>query len=304
MRQADAGRAERRAGFVIVAVLWILAALAGLIGIYVAYAVTMAGASDLYLRRVRADAALSGALELAVYDLTRSDARRQPPVQGVLDYRIGELVAQVRYTAESRRLDLNRASAEELSALIADFGVKSATADRYAAHLLAWRSRSDEKGLASEALAYKAAGLAYAPRGGPFQSTDELWDVLELPPDVVRRMLPLVTVYGGRGAGKAAQRLSGEAQPLQAGRGAQSTPAPPAGDAMSDVRNEPGGAAGAQRAGPLKPTRFDIRITDRQGVAAAAEIVAYGARDGDKPLYVLSWRRTDDVSGQGPDRGG
>lgn len=45
--------AGRRAdGFVLIAVLWILAALAGLVGAYVAYALTMAQSADFYLRRV------------------------------------------------------------------------------------------------------------------------------------------------------------------------------------------------------------------------------------------------------------
>lgn len=129
LRLGDDGRTTD--GFVLIAVLWILAALAGLVGAYVAYALTMAQSADFYLRRVGAEAALSGALELAVYDLSRIDPQGRPS-EGVFDYRVGGTNAQVRYAAETLRLDLNKASIDSLGALIAESGVNRGYAERYA----------------------------------------------------------------------------------------------------------------------------------------------------------------------------
>ena len=44
---------------------------------------------------------------------------------------------------------------------------------------------------------YRTAGLAYSPRQSPFNHVGELWLVLGLPPVLVERALPFVTVYSG-----------------------------------------------------------------------------------------------------------
>jgi general secretion pathway protein K len=45
---------------------------------------------------------------------------------------------------------------------------------------------------------YEAAGKSYGPRHGPFQHPDELAMVANIPPSVVDRIMPYVTVYSGR----------------------------------------------------------------------------------------------------------
>lgn len=294
--------AGRRAdGFVLIAVLWILAALAGLIGAYVAYALTMAQSADFYLRRVGAEAALSGALELAVYDLSRMEPRTRPP-QGVFDYRIGATNAQVRYAAETLRLDLNKASLESLASLLAEFGAGRAFAERYAQRILGWREKSDGQGAGMEDLSYRAAGVSYMPRHGPFQSVEELWDVQDIPPDVVARIAPLVTVYGGREKWRTDEQNEGKTTdaPVTSGRPASGLPQaqgagnPESASAGANPNARPeGGQEGEQT---LKPTRFEIRVVDSQGRVNMAEVVAIGTRDGDGPYNVLLWRTGDELA--------
>ena len=288
-------------GFVLIAVLWILAALAGLVGAYVAYALTMAQSADFYLRRVGAEAALSGALELAVYDLSRIDPQARPP-EGVFDYRIGGTNAQVRYAAETLRLDLNKASLESLGALIAESGVDRGYAERYARRVLAWRENPGGQAAATEDLSYRAAGVSYMPRHGPFQSVEELWDVLEIPPDVVARIAPLVTVYGGRGKWRSDQQDEEKTTGAAAASGGptsglsrpQGAPGPENAPGEASPNAQPDGGQGGERT--LKPTRFEIRVIDAQGRVNAAEVVAIGARDGDRPFNVLLWRTGDELA--------
>ena len=286
--RASAPHANHKDGFVLIAVLWILAALAGLVGAYVAYALTMAQSADFYLRRVEADAALAGALEQAIYDVSRMEKDKRP-LDGILNYRIGGTHAQVRYASETLRLDLNKAPLESLTAFLGARG-GGARADRYARRILAWREQPGGQGAAMEDLSYRAAGVNYLPRHGPYQSVEELWDVLELPPELVARILPYVTVYGGREKweidpnGADGPQNAGVSPPATSQVGA-ATGAPPQ-DASPDT-------AGGEQS--LMPTRFEIRVTDAQGRVNAAEVVAMGARDGDTPYNVLLWR-----SGESP----
>ena len=295
IRRAD-GRSD---GFVLIAVLWILTALAGLFGAYVAYALTMAQSADFYLRRVGAEAALTGALELAVYDLSRMDPQRRPS-EGILDYRIGEAHVRVRYAAESLRLDLNKASLESLTFLFADAGAGGAYADRYAQRILGWREKPGGQGAGMEDLSYRAAGAPYMPRHGPFQSVEELWDVREIPPDVIARIAPLVTVYGGRA--KWREDEQDQTRPGASPPGRTSSALSPAQNARADS-----GAQGALNAAQalggsqegeqtLKPTRLEIRAMDAQSRAVAAETVVIGTRDGDGPYNVLLWRTGDELA--------
>ena len=285
-----------RDGFVLIAVLWILAALAGLIGAYVAYALTMAQSADFYLRRVETDAALSGALELAVYDLTRMDPKRRPPA-GVLDYLIGGAHAQVRYASETLRLDLNKASLESLTRFLAEKGGGRAFAERYAQRIIAWREKPGGQSAAMEDLSYRAAGVTYLPRHGAFQSVEELWDVRQIPADVVAGIMPYVTVYGGREKWRDEGNDRSGSAPADATAGARAPTGAPPTQAASAPGSQPGSGGAQEEEQTLKPTRMEIRVIDSQGRVSTAEVVAIGTRDGDAPYNVLLWRGGDDSAG-------
>ena len=49
-----------------------------------------------------------------------------------------------------------------------------------------------------KAALYRSSGLPYLPRGAPFAHVNELWLVQGLPPALVGRAIPFVTVYSGR----------------------------------------------------------------------------------------------------------
>src|SRR5271169_2173811 len=61
-----------------------------------------------------------------------------------------------------------------------------------------WRSNGSRRYAQNEEAAmYRTAGIAYAPRQGPFANVAELGLVLGLPPILVERALPHVTVFSG-----------------------------------------------------------------------------------------------------------
>ena len=191
------GRRAHDRGFIIVAVLWIVLALATFASIYAAYVVRTADAVGSSDRRIRAQALFTAALELTAYRMTAIDKDKRPPT-GQFDFRIGRATVLVDFNSEAGRIDLNAASKRLLASLFATLGARPGDADGYADHVLAWRgTAAANAGQDTEAEAYRAAGLNYAPRHAPFQDVGELWLVVGLPPALVERALPYVTVFSG-----------------------------------------------------------------------------------------------------------
>jgi general secretion pathway protein K len=198
-------------GFIIVAVLWILVALATLASIYSIYinnsALAVSGMDD----GLQAEALVSAGLELTAYRLAVSkdkdknkdndkdkDKDAQRPTRGQFVFRLGRANVTVNYSSETARIDLNAAPKALLAGFFAAIGASNDDADRYADRIIGWRQRPKPMDQAGEAALYRSAGLPYLPRGAPFAHASELWLVQGLPPALIRRALPFVTVYSGR----------------------------------------------------------------------------------------------------------
>ena len=111
------------------------------------------------------------------------------------EVRIGQTPVLVRVENESDRINLNTASAVLLRALIIEVGGAPGLADRLAAAILDWRaSGANARPRGAKAADYRAAGRDYGPPGTPFQSVDELADVLGMTPDLFARLAPHLTV--------------------------------------------------------------------------------------------------------------
>src|SRR6185369_7392244 len=129
-------------GFIVIAVLWILAALSALVLIYLTFvtntAVVVAGATD----RVRTEALVQAGVELAVFQLTgRSEAVR--PTSGTFNARVGAGRVFVTFRSEAARVDLNAASRGLRSGLMVGLGASPANASSYADRILAWRAPTE-----------------------------------------------------------------------------------------------------------------------------------------------------------------
>jgi general secretion pathway protein K len=285
--------ARRSDGFIVVAVLWILAALATLASIYAVYVINTATAMSVNDDRVQAEAVITAALELTAYRITAAGTDKRPS-WGEFLFRLGNANVGVEFKSETGRIDLNMAPKELLAGLFAGFGAKYSDAEFYADRIIAWRSPSDPDKPNDEASAYRSAGLKYVPRQAPFAHAGELTLVLGLPPFLVARAMPFVTVFSGQAE---INILAAAPEVLAAVPGMT----PDRLNTLLTLR-----AAGAQNAQDLqallgsnpagfmadagKVTRVSVRVDFNNRRQVRAEAVILLLDDGDAPFRVLSWR--------------
>jgi general secretion pathway protein K len=184
-------------GFIIVAVLWILAALSALAAVYAVYVANTAMAARVYDSRLETEALITASLELTAYRLIGFDDASRPS-SGAFDFQLGPSHVGVAFRSEGARIDLNLAPKALLSGLCVVLGAKSGDADTFADRIIAWRTKPPPGNQNPEADAYKDAGLNYGPRQAPFQNAAELRLVRDLPAALVDLALPFVTVFNGR----------------------------------------------------------------------------------------------------------
>ena len=193
-RQPGQAARSSEAGFIIIAVLWILMALAALATIFSVYLSNSAralGATDISIER---DALVSASLELTAYQLLRADEKDRPS-QGSFSFRLDNADALVTFTSEAARVDLNQAPKEMLAGLFEVLGAEQTAAGDLADRVVGWRTKSKPNTANDESALYLAAGLNYTPRGAPFAHVNELSLVLGATPAVVERVLPFVTIF-------------------------------------------------------------------------------------------------------------
>jgi general secretion pathway protein K len=293
-------------GFIIVAVLWILAALATLVSVYAIYVTNSAIAVTTSGDAIIADPLVSAGVELAAYQLISAKKEDRPAV-GNFTARVGTTKLTIAFQTEAARIDLNAAPKPLLSGLFAGFGAPPMNADGYADRIIAWRTQAAAggEGLDSdpETSYYRSAGLTYTPRHGPFVHVDELWLVHGIPPALIERALPYVTVYNGKPTvdvinaapqviaalpGMSPQTLQG----LLAARASGTLDRNSLANVMGTGNGGEGGAAAATD--PGKSFRVGVRVDFDNGRRSAAEAVILLPDDGPVPYRVLSWRTAFD----------
>jgi general secretion pathway protein K len=210
-------RRARRDGFILVAVLWILIMLASLAVTYSAYLANTALSVEVNDDAVQVEALASAGVELAAYQLTTFPKKSRPP-HGHFDFRLGPANMTVTYLSENARIDLNAADSELLSGLFTALGAESKDADQFAERIVDWRTppKQNSPQDPNSSQGSNSAQGSNSPQGlnsprtpnspqdnagtasATFAHVDELWLVQGLPPALVERALPFVTVYSGR----------------------------------------------------------------------------------------------------------
>jgi general secretion pathway protein K len=297
-------RAARRSdGFIVVAVLWILGALATLASIYAVYVVDTAVAFGVHDDRLKSEGMVTAGVELAAYRVTAKPEERQ--TQGAFALRMGQANVAVEFRSEAARIDLNVAPKELLIGLFTAFGANPNNAEAYAERIIGWRKPPAE-GTDPESSAYRTAGMRYPPRGGNFAHVGELSLVMGLPPVLVERVQPFVTVYSGQ-----AQVNVLEAAPEVLAALPGVTP-----DLLPRIlAARRGGSQNAQALlamlGPAqasatveggKTIRVSVRIAFDNGRWMSSEVVILMIEDGPEPYRVLSWH--DELDDTVPDARG
>jgi general secretion pathway protein K len=150
-----------------------------------------------------------------------------------------------------------------------------------------------------EAEDYKEAGYAYGPRQAPFQNVLELPLVLGIPPYIVERVLPLVTVFSGgaqidvRVAPPEVLSALPNATPEEVQKIlVQRAQDPLDGEGLLQVL-ESARASATDKTSPAARVRMQIRL-DNGRVARAEVVILVLLKGGDEPYRVLSWRDDSD----------
>jgi general secretion pathway protein K len=284
-------------GFIVVAVLWILAALSALVLIYMSFvtntAVVVAASSD----RIQTDALATAGIELAAYQLT-AVRQQDRPSSGTFNARMGPARIFVTFRSEAARIDLNAAPKGLLAGLMTGLGVAPSNAADYAERILAWRAPAEGGEDDPETVSYRTAGIAWAPRHAPFPVAEELWLVRGIPPAVIEGMLPYVTAFSNMpsiniadAAPQVVAALPGMTpERLQAVLVQR-------GDPRTDPRGLPALAGGGAATLEASATyRISVVVDFDNGRRSSAEAVILLLDEGDEPYRILSWRNAADGS--------
>jgi general secretion pathway protein K len=197
VRRRNPGAApQRESGFALLIVLWAMVLLA-----LILTQLLSAGRSEAQLagnlrNAAVAEAVADGGVADAVFHLLGSGAQAWP-ARGTHALRIGRGAVEVTVESLSGKVNPNTAGLPLLRAMIGLCGRGAADAARLAQAIAAWRTPADEDdgNQAVGPVAYRAAGLPYAPLGLPFETDDELGLVLGMTPATLACLAPHMSLY-------------------------------------------------------------------------------------------------------------
>lgn len=173
-------RFRRQRGVALITVLWLIALLTLLAGAVVTLSLTHRRTASRYAATVQADLTLDAAIRVVMLRLIAPPDRAAPfPVGSAQVVRVLDEPVSVIVEREAGRIDLNTADLDLLTAFFAANGWSESDATSMAARIVDWRDPDDETGAGgAESREYQAAHLNYGPHDGPFESVDELRQVL------------------------------------------------------------------------------------------------------------------------------
>ena len=283
-------------GFVLVAVLWLLAALALLVTVFTVYLSASARVVSLNDGALKTEALVSAGVELAAYRLQLADEDKRPP-EGAFHVRLSGTDVSVSFITEAARVDLNAAPKELLSGLLTVLGASDNDAKEAADRIIGWRTKTSSGEASKEDALYQAAGRTYSPRQAPFAHVNELALVLGLTPALVERALPYVTVFSGSPSvdvmvapPEVIAALPGmtplKLKQFLADRGSLVSDTAAKSAVLGDGSS---GANGGAAVGKSRAYRIMIGLRFPDGRETASEVVI-GLRSQDDPYRVLSWQ--------------
>src|SRR4051812_34329159 len=121
-------------GFIVVAVLWVLAALAPLATIFSVYGINTPTPFAGHGQRLQAEALARAAIELSVYQVAVNP--QAPPSRGTFRFRIANADVNAEFKSETARIDLNTAPKELPAGLFVTIGAQRGAADYYADRII------------------------------------------------------------------------------------------------------------------------------------------------------------------------
>jgi general secretion pathway protein K len=185
-------------GFVLIAVLWMLAILAVLV-LALSNTVRLDVQSKANLTRQAQAEALADGMTLSIAARIVEQLAGQPALATngtILRCSIDGAQVAVSITDVAGLIDLNAAPVELLARVIAGIGVPAGPAAKLAAAIGDFRDIDDEP-LAggAEAKDYRTGGMPFGPKNAPLETVEELDQVLGMTPTILNRLRELVTVH-------------------------------------------------------------------------------------------------------------
>ena len=278
-------------GFILVAVLWILGALAALISIYGVFVINTATGFSIHEDRLRTEALVSAALELTANRQFSTPAQSRVS-HGEFAFRLGGANVAVDYRSEAARIDLNMAPKELLVGLFLALGERAELAVHYADRVIEWRTTLP-KGQSVENNR-PLERFEYTPRRAKFPHVNELSLVRDLPPAVTHRALPFLTVYSNRpqvniveAAPEVIAALPGMTPDRVRAVLAQRKAFP---DNKQALLSMLGAAQQYATTEGSKTLRVSTQVNLESGRRMTAEVVILVFDTGNEPFSILSWQ--------------
>lgn len=215
-------------GFVLILVIWLTALLALLAVGFAAAVQSNLRLTSSAIQSAKAEAAADSGIQLAVLSLVSgaAPAARRFAFDGTkvacaID---DQSWLAIKVQDSGGRISLNLANERLLQALFLGLGATLDAASRATDSIIDYRDAdSDRRPNGAEKPEYDAAGRPLGPKNGPFDTIEELNQVLGLEPEMVAKMTPFVTVHS-QTAGIDPRAATNELAELLA-RGVQQLPA-------------------------------------------------------------------------------
>ncbi len=191
----NAGRRQR--GLALLTVLWMLIMLSAL-----AIGLGATARTETHLARNLIDAARArhlaeAGVERGVMALLneREAPLLRPDGSRGLEFRLGGGLVRLAVIDECGKIDLNTGWGELLRGAVHVAGLEGREADALTDSILDWRDPDDQRlPHGAERRDYERAGMI-GPRNAPFATVEELQQVMNMTPDLYRKLEPIMTVH-------------------------------------------------------------------------------------------------------------
>jgi general secretion pathway protein K len=194
-------RDRREEGIALIAVLWMLILLS-----IIAADLSLELHSSTRIARNMAEnaaarAAADAGVQRAILDLVSSpnaltDTRKFRANGTVYAWQFANCSVRLSVQDERGKIDLNQAPEALLAALIESVGIDRGKAQALADAIADFRDADNLPRLSgAEESDYRAAGVAWGPKNAPFQSIEELQQVIGMTPEIYARVSPYLTIY-------------------------------------------------------------------------------------------------------------
>ena len=188
----------RARGLALVSVLWVLTLLSLMAASFTNTTRTEVNLARNEAESARAEAMADAGVNAAILGLLTNNPQREWRVDGTVyawRFEGGELRANA--WDEGGKIDLNVGSNAVLKSLFEAAGVDADKAAALVDAIVDFRDPNDLRQLnGAEDQDYHAAGLPYGAKDAPFETVDELRQVLGMTPALFDTVAPALTVYG------------------------------------------------------------------------------------------------------------